>query len=567
MCRPGTETPGLASPECIVCPKGTKSEFNELGYQECLNCKINEYQSTEGSTVCEKCRCGKVSAIRSANCKEPVARDALAQIDPPTSVTQFGPRSIRVTFNPLKNIYNGRLLYYQLEWTSIIRDGVPDFSTTCAGSSIRISKFCEVEIVPNTKGVKKYFDIDCPILDEEKLLENPAHRDKCSLRNSYDYEEFLQYGRVPSNSPYTLEEILDLPDPVAIKTINGLQDCVSAIEVGHFLHHKHFFFRLVGVIQWLDVTDMKTYIVRAESDAYSVLENFRWVVRSDCVDFDEYLETRDVAGPAGCVERGMMPNCVWKEKVDPFEWTCVRCPYGADCRNKPAWFNVKGLFGFWRNKNFTGMTRFHRCPVPQGCLGANNPAFVDLFIMNGTQAEGEVNMATVNWEERCHSEMGYEGIACAICKKGVFYMTASGCKTCEGKSGGSIAVTIGVLVVGMSAVGYFVYKFRSLAVIAKDVQKVSKLLINFLQVMTSIKAVYTLEIPSMNIGFSMTAYFEVFSFDFVAIFGFPCLYEMTYFEKYVADMIMLFGFGLFVLVLYICGLAFLAFKGKKKKRG
>merc|ERR1711988_1808411 len=103
------------------------------------------------------------------------------------------------------------------------------------------------------------------------LLVNPAHRDKCSLRNSYDLEEFLQYGKVPSNSPYSLEEILDLPDPDAIKTVNGVQDCVAAIEVGHFLHHTHFFFRLVGVIQWLDITDMKTYIVRAESDKFTDL--------------------------------------------------------------------------------------------------------------------------------------------------------------------------------------------------------------------------------------------------------------------------------------------------------
>ena len=66
-------------------------------------------------------------------------------------------------------------------------------------------------------------------------------------------------------------------------------------------------------------------------------------------------------------------------------------------------------------------------------------------------------------------------------------MTASGCKSCEGKSGGSIAVTIAVMLCGAAAVAYLVYKFRSLAVIAKDVQKVSKLLINFLQVMTSIK--------------------------------------------------------------------------------
>ena len=124
----GTETPGVASPECIVCPKGTKSEYNDEGYQVCVNCKINEYQSSEGSTVCEECRCGKVSAIRSPNCKEPVSRDQLAQINPPTSVTQFAPRAIRVEFDTLKTINNGRLLYYQLEWTSIIR--VPDFSTT-----------------------------------------------------------------------------------------------------------------------------------------------------------------------------------------------------------------------------------------------------------------------------------------------------------------------------------------------------------------------------------------------------------------------------------------------------
>merc|ERR1711871_584964 len=128
-----------------------------------------------------------------------------------------------------------------------------------------------------------------------------------------------------------------------------------------------------------------------------------------------------------------------------------------------------------------------------------------------------------------------------------------------------IAVTIAVMLCGAAAVAYLVYKFRSLAIIIKDVQKVSKLLINFLQVMTSIKAVYTLEIPSMNIGFSMTAYFEVFSFDFVAIFGFPCLYEMTYFEKCVADMIMLFGFGLVIVVIYILGMGYLALKSKKKK--
>merc|ERR1712100_348841 len=118
--------------------------------------------------------------------------------------------------------------------------------------------------------------------------------------------------------------------------------------------------------------------------------------------------------------------------------------------------------------------------------------------------------------------------------------------------------------IGMSG-AYLMYKFRSVAIIIKDVQKVSKLVVNFLQVMTSIKSVYTLEIPSMNIGFSMSAYFEVFSFDFVAIFGFPCLYEMTYFEKYVADMVLLFGFGLAIIVIYILGLSYLALKSKKKK--
>ena len=281
----------------------------------------------------------------------------------------------------------------------------------------------------------------------------------------------------------------------------------------------------------------------------------------DCVDQDEYLETRDVNGPSGCIERGMEPICQWKELIDPFVWRCERCPYGGDCKGQPAWMHVKALFGFWRNKNFTGITRFHRCPVPQGCLGSNNPAFVDLYIMNGTD-----NLAVIDHEERCHSEMGYSGPSCAVCRKGEFYMTASGCRTCEGKSGGSIVLSIATMVgVGLAG-AYFIYKFRSLAIIAKDIQKVTKLVINFLQVMTSIKSVYTLEIPSMNIGFSMSAYFEVFSFDFVAIFGFPCLYEMTYFEKYAADMSMLIGFGVFILIVYAIGLVVLTIRSKRKKK-
>ena len=140
MCRPGTQTLWSGITECTICPKGTKSAFNDDGYQVCVNCQINEYQSKEGSTVCEKCRCGKVSAVRAAKCKEPVSRDASTNRSPKTMI-QFGPRSIRVAFDPLKNIYNGRLLYYQLEWTSIIRDGVPDFSSTCKGNAIKISKF------------------------------------------------------------------------------------------------------------------------------------------------------------------------------------------------------------------------------------------------------------------------------------------------------------------------------------------------------------------------------------------------------------------------------------------
>jgi len=455
-------------------------------------------------------------------------------------MVRFAPQGVRIDFDPLKQL-SAKLLFYQLEWSSMIRDGIPDFSGTCTGNALIVSKFCETEIVPRADaeaaGAQIYFPVDW-LNDEVEYIEKaPVHPTK------------------------SLAEIKAMVDPVAIRATFPSSNCYGAIKVDHYLHHRHFFFRLVAVVEWLDITDEKLYIVRAESDAYSRRESFEWPIREVCVEGDEYLETRDVSGPTGCIERGMEPTCQWKEKVDPFSWTCERCPYGGDCTGKAAWFNVKALFGFWRNKNFTGTTRFHRCPVPQGCLGSNNPVFVDLYIMNGTD-----NLATMDHEERCHSELGYSGIACAVCRKGEFYMTASGCKTCEGKSGGSIVGSI-ALMLGIGITGaYFVYKFRSLAIIIKDVQKVSKLVVNFLQVMTSIKSVYTLEIPSMNIGFSMSAYFEVFSFDFVAIFGFPCLYEMTYFEKYAADMSMLIGFGICVLVAYLLGLLYLTIKGKRKNK-
>jgi hypothetical protein len=536
QCRDGTETPGIASPECLLCPKGKYS----VGGLACKSCKINEFQPDPGRTVCENCRCGKVSAVGSSACKEPVSRDELAVIKPPQSMVYFAPQAIRIDFNPLEQL-TGTLIFYLIEWSSTIQDGVPDFSATCSGNAIVVSKFCEADVVSKSEAVSDgktvYFEVDW---DKDKD----------------DYTKFS-----PQAQSMTLEEAMKITHPVAVRTSTSSKNCFATMTLDHYLHSRHFFFRLVAVVEWLDSSDEKDYIVRAESDPYSIRESFTWPVRVDCVDQDEYLETRDVNGPSGCIERGMEPICQWKELIDPFVWRCERCPYGGDCKGQPAWMHVKALFGFWRNKNFTGITRFHRCPVPQGCLGSNNPAFVDLYIMNGTD-----NLAVIDHEERCHSEMGYSGPSCAVCRKGEFYMTASGCRTCEGKSGGSIVLSIATMVgVGLAG-AYFIYKFRSLAIIAKDIQKVTKLVINFLQVMTSIKSVYTLEIPSMNIGFSMSAYFEVFSFDFVAIFGFPCLYEMTYFEKYAADMSMLIGFGVFILVVYAIGLVVLTIRSKRKKK-
>jgi hypothetical protein len=88
-------------------------------------------------------------------------------------------------------------------------------------------------------------------------------------------------------------------------------------------------------------------------------------------------------------------------------------------------------------------------------------------------------------------------------------------------------------------------------VVAKDVSRTGKVLVNFIQVMGAIKDVYTLEIPSMNVGFNFGAYFKMFNFDLIEMFGIPCLIDMTYYERYVGDMSVIIGLIVFVFLIYV----------------
>ena len=69
---------------------------------------------------------------------------------------------------------------------------------------------------------------------------------------------------------------------------------------------------------------MKIYIVRAESDAYSV--NEKAVGQLEAIALRMMIpETRDVTGPA-IAERARC-QIVYEGTCGSFQWKCNRCPY------------------------------------------------------------------------------------------------------------------------------------------------------------------------------------------------------------------------------------------------
>jgi hypothetical protein len=83
--------------------------------------------------------------------------------------------------------------------------------------------------------------------------------------------------------------------------------------------------------------------------------------------------------------------------------------------------------------------------------------------------------------------------------------------------------------------------------------------------MSAIKDVYTLEIPSMNVGFNFAQYFKMFNFDLIEMFGIPCLIQMTYYQQYVADMTVIFIMLIIILIVYI--IVFLVLKARDANGG
>ena len=69
----------------------------------------------------------------------------------------------------------------------------------------------------------------------------------------------------------------------------------------------------------------------------------------------------------------------------------------------------------------------------------------------------------------------------------------------------------------------------------------------------------------MNVGFNFAAYFKMFNFDLIEMFGIPCLIDMTYYERYVGDMSVIIGLIFFVFLIYV--IIFLVLKARDSNGG
>ena len=203
---------------------------------------------------------------------------------------------------------------------------------------------------------------------------------------------------------------------------------------------------------------------------------------------------------AGSIPRqcdAVHPDCVGGKEKD----TCT-------CRQQEE--------GFGEYYDYCGVKhRVYPCKFPSACVGATVGP-------NGT------------WNNLCNSEEGYTGVLCETCdEENGFFMTKQGCKSCAKETGSSIGLLVAV-VVGMLCL-FYLMKWLSKNIeyfdAFKGFTKTVKILGDFLQVMGTVGSVYSVIIPDTLLQF--LAKLDFVSFDFVTIFGVPCLGGVDFYVNYV----------------------------------
>ena len=165
----------------------------------------------------------------------------------------------------------------------------------------------------------------------------------------------------------------------------------------------------------------------------------------------------------------------------------------------------------------------------------------------GVDLLDDFNLATVNHRERCM--LGYRGPVCSLCLDDPkYFMSEEGCQLCEGNAPttrdiiNTILLGLLILLVAFCIYRMLANQFDNLeamdAIIA-DGKLIVKIMMNFLQLLSSIPAIITIEMPPALFSFVVGLNFV--NFDIGGLVGLPCIDAGNAYDSYMLDMYVMGG--------------------------
>ena len=166
---------------------------------------------------------------------------------------------------------------------------------------------------------------------------------------------------------------------------------------------------------------------------------------------------------------------------------------------------------------------------------------------DGIDLLGDFNLASVNHRERCM--LGYRGPVCSLCLDDPkYFMSEEGCQLCEGNAPTAQDI-INTLLLGILIllVGFCIYRLlanqfdnlEAMDAIVADGKLIVKIMMNFMQLLSSIPAIITIEMPPALFSFVVGLNFV--NFDIGGISWSPCIDAGNAYDSYMLDMYVMGG--------------------------
>ena len=161
---------------------------------------------------------------------------------------------------------------------------------------------------------------------------------------------------------------------------------------------------------------------------------------------------------------------------------------------------------------------------------------------SGIDLTGDFNLAMINHREKCM--YGYRGPVCGLClDEPKFFMSPEGCQSCEAEEITTQeiinTVLLALLVLLVALCIYMLIKnqldnLEAMDAIISDMKLLLKIMMNFMQLLSSIPAIITIEMPPQVFSFLVSINFV--QFDVGGIIGLPCIDQGDAFEAYQLDL-------------------------------